>query len=498
MRAHHYYATVTPGLDRVVVRACFDGVGASSALKLVADPDLVRFAHDLRVSRFGVGVASAPTNIEFAGNVLVLPTQASCLTYWVDLDAAAAAGSGMRRSAARVGADMKTNADLWLLKPQLTRSDRIDLWVSLPAGVQMSAPWSRPSTGLTGTGGESEQRFEIVRSPSSSWGAVVAFGRFQPQLITLPDGARLEVSVLDGTPKPDASMLARWIDATARQVLQVHGRFPVRTLQVLLVPLLTSDLRPTPVAARHAHVPGRTLESVGFGRIIRDGGTAAELQIVQTASPAALRADWTASHELSHLLLPLLAEPGGWISEGFADYYQNLLMARAGEYTEAEAWRRLLAGFERGRGDGHYTDSLEEVLQRNGENALMRRYWTGAIVALLVDVDLRVHSAGRASLDTLLGKLTRCCLPAQDSWTRAQLFTRLDALAGRKVFTGVHEVWEQTSAYPDYQSVLQQLGVVGNGRGVQLNDSAPLAAVRRAIMQPRSRGQGAQNSAGTP
>ena len=52
------------------------------------------------------------------------------------------------------------------------------------------------------------------------------------------------------------------------------------------------------------------------------------------------------------------------------------------------------------------------------------------------------------------------------------------------MFTGVHEVWEQTSAYPDYQSMLQQLGVVGDGRGVQLNDQAPLANVRRAIMRP--------------
>ena len=523
-RVHQYSAEVAAGLVRVDVRACLDRAASAAPLQLLADPDLVRFARDLRVggptSELLMPRVTKPfVPVRFAGNVLIVPSNTGCLRYWVDLDAAAREGSGLRRSAARRGADMKTSADLWLLKPRLRGKDRIDLSVSLPPGIEMSAPWTRAvattsgdpedapwrATVQTGSSAVRTHRYQIERSPETSWGAVVAFGRFRPQLIVLPDGARIEVSVLDGTPSPDVARLGHWVEGIARQVLGVHGRFPVRALQVLLVPLLATEGAGTArTAATQTPMPALlpktapargTPEAVGFGRIIRDGGTAAELQIVQTAALSALRADWTASHEFSHLLLPLLAEPGGWISEGFADYYQNLLMARAGEYTEKEAWRRLIAGFERGRGDGHYTDSLQEVMQRNGENALMRRYWTGAIVALLVDVELRAHNlrkgsasndrAPSESLDTLLGKLSHCCLPAQASWTREQLFTRLDALAGRKLFVGVHEVWEETSAYPDYQDVLRQLGVIGDGRGVRLDNRAPLASVRRAIMRQR-------------
>ena len=46
--------------------------------------------------------------------------------------------------------------------------------------------------------------------------------------------------------------------------------------------------------------------------------------------------DWTAFHELSHLLIPYRGHGDLWFSEGLATYYQNIIQARAGVLSEAE------------------------------------------------------------------------------------------------------------------------------------------------------------------
>ena len=95
--------------------------------------------------------------------------------------------------------------------------------------------------------------------------------------------------------------------------------------------------------------PWRSNSPVYFGRVVRDGGETVELLINPDNPVEAFHANWTATHELSHMMLPYVRRQQRWLSEGFAQYYQNLLLARAGRYTEQEAWRRLYEGFERGR-----------------------------------------------------------------------------------------------------------------------------------------------------
>ncbi len=467
--SHAYAVTLARDLAHLDVEACLDPGTPLLQRRLRVEFDLRRHASAPQFVGSG-----PPRVVPWPEEFLRLPDDVDCVRYRVDLARAVLDGTGMRRPAVRLGRDLKTTVDLWLLRPPLAGGQHIDIRFTLPEGVAMSAPWPR----IAG-----RNRYRIPATPEGSWGAVVAFGRFTPRPILLADGARLELVVLDGKPAPDEAMLARWIGEVAEQVRGVHGRFPTRELQVLLVPMLGNGLR-SPLAPGAAPPPwyARMPEAVGFGRILRDGGNAAELQVVQGASLAALRADWTATHEFSHLLLPYLSEPGGWISEGFADYYQNLLMARSGHYSEADGWRRLLSGFERGRGDGDFPETLREALTRGGENQLMRRYWTGAVVALRVDVELRRHGD---SLDALLGRFAACCLPSARAWTTEELFARLDTLAGRRVFTGIHDRWLDVRDYPAYDGVARQLGVVGDGRAVRFDDRAPLVGIRRAIMARR-------------
>lgn len=48
------------------------------------------------------------------------------------------------------------------------------------------------------------------------------------------------------------------------------------------------------------------------------------------ATTSELSRDWTATHELSHMLLPYVASRDRWLSESLASYYQNVLRARDG------------------------------------------------------------------------------------------------------------------------------------------------------------------------
>ena len=119
-------------------------------------------------------------------------------------------------------------------------------------------------------------------------------------------------------------------------------------------------------------------------------------------------------------MLPYIKTRYRWVSEGFASYYQNVLLARAGQYTEQRAWQKLWEGFERGR-------KSRPELSANGaartgiRAATMKIYWSGAAIALLADVELRRRSNGAESLDMVLDRLAQCCLPSDRAWSGPEL-----------------------------------------------------------------------------
>ena len=132
----------------------------------------------------------------------------------------------------------------------------------------------------------------------------------------------------------------------------------------------------------------RPLEAVPFARVMRDGGFTVQFFVNQQAPLAEYLADWTATHEFSHLLLPYVQRSDAWVSEGFASYYQNVLMARAGVLDERARGRSCSTASIVDVASATTTRSIESI-RRRGPNMLMRMYWSGAAVALMADVELR-------------------------------------------------------------------------------------------------------------
>ncbi len=229
-------------------------------------------------------------------------------------------------------------------------------------------------------------------------------------------GATLRIEVRQPVSDDKAEELVEWLQAASRQVTLAYGRFPNPSPRIVVIPSASRSWGGS--------------SPVPFGRVTRDGEERIELYVNTERPIEEYYDDWTATHEFSHLMLPYLDDTHRWISEGFASYYQNVLMSRAGRYTPERAWQKLHAGFERGRASRPDLSPNEAALA-GVRRARMKIYWSGAAVALLADVELRERSGGKESLDIALGRLQHCCLPSTRTWSGTELFAKA-RLAGRR------------------------------------------------------------------
>jgi predicted metalloprotease with PDZ domain len=214
--------------------------------------------------------------------------------------------------------------------------------------------------------------------------------------------------------------------------------------------------------------------------VARGGGASLLLFVPRAAALSALRADWVAVHELSHLLHPFVERDDAWLSEGLATYYQELLRVRAGLLSEQDAWRRIVAGARRVDDAEHSLADEAASMYESFEFA--RVYWGGATFALLADVELRRRTRGALTLDHVIAALHECCAHSTQPWSARDLLARMDALAGISVFTELAERHVFRPGFPDLEPVLRGLGVTLDDAKVRFDASAPEASLRAAIM----------------
>jgi len=258
--------------------------------------------------------------------------------------------------------------------------------------------------------------------------------------------------------------IAGWIADAAAMVGGLYDRFPYPNVQVMVVP----DAR------------GR--EPTPWAFVVRGGRPAVHFVINQRRPVSEFYEDWTATHEFSHLFLPFVKLGDAWISEGLATYYQNVLRARAGRMSAQEAWRKLDAGFERGRRQANGLTLAEATERMRRSRMFMQVYWSGTAIMLMADLRLRRASAGSQSLDTALAALGACCLKLQKEWDARELFAKLDELTATTVFTSLLNEHVNSARFPDLSQVYRELGLLPVGGDIRLVADAPSAHLRDAIM----------------
>jgi hypothetical protein len=451
-RLHRYTVSIDPGLTQVSVRACFDG---KPPVRLTVESlDGAAALTEARVegSRKRLEPNGAELNLGPLGD-------GACVRYASDI------GSGQRRHdrssgpGRRVGPDVITDVGVWLWRPgSLAQDEDIEIRFALPDGIGVSAPWL-PVRDAS----DAIVAYRVGHAPYD-WPAAVAFGRFTERELRV-GGTRLRVALLHASPPIEWDFVEQWLTRAASAVTSLYGRFPVDTAQVVVVP------------------GARGEEPVPWAYVLRGGMPSVHFFVNQRRPLAEFLTDWTAVHEMSHLLLPYVRPEDAWLSEGLASYYQNVLRARAGMVTEQEAWQGMHTGFRRGERSmpGITLADATERMYRDG--AYLRVYWHGAAMLLLADQRLRARTDGRESLDTALSKLHDCCLAPDQAWDASSVFAKLDALTGTTVFREL--LAEQTaSRFPDLAEAYRTLGLrmTDDGSSVELVDG-PRVADRKAIMR---------------
>lgn len=137
--------------------------------------------------------------------------------------------------------------------------------------------------------------------------------------------------------------------------------------------------------------------------------------------------DWTAPHELSHLLIPYLGRQHAWFAEGFASYMQFQIMQQMGVLSAEQVQARYRVRVERAARRYRYDDRpfAEAALRLRENSEYPTMYWGGAVYFLDVDKQLRGRSS---SLRAVLADYVQCCrLRDQDIEALTAEFDRLSS-----------------------------------------------------------------------
>jgi hypothetical protein len=446
---HRYEVSVDARLERISVHACFQGRAPEY---LVAESDGAHFyVESMRLTE-----ASGARVLEARSEKIALgaSTDDACVDYAVKLQPAQTSAQTGGPETRRVGGSMLTSIGEWLWRTPDTDAV-LEMRFRLPAGIEVSTPWKRDA--------DASGAVFLVGPTPADWAGIVAFGRFIPHDIAV-DGVVLHVALV-GLAADTQARFDKWIEGAARNALQLYGKFPVESLQILVAP--------TP----------RGREPVPWAYVARGGGPAIHLFVNPSRAAAEFERDWSLTHEMSHLFLPYVVSRDAWLYEGVPTYLQNILMARGGAISSDEAWERMHAGFRRGAQTAPHL-SLAQANERVGFGPYLRVYWGGAALMLEADLRLRNQSGGRQSLDKALADLAVCCAGEQRRWSADEIIARIDQLTDSTVLSEIVRRQLGARGFPDYEGLFAQAGVLMTPPGVHYDAASPWAMEREAVMKP--------------
>jgi hypothetical protein len=350
----------------------------------------------------------------------------------------------------RAGALMAPPSTFLLAPQEYVGPDRYSLDVSTAPGESfVTGVWRE-----RGSAAYSALASVLFQSPYS------AFGRFVRASIALPDG-RIELAIAPGEPALGAPLavakpaLERALSRAAAAVTRYYGRFPVPEATVIVVPSHGAEIQ---------------------GMQLGNGGASIVLFVGSEVDEAYLARDWVITHELLHLGFPTLEREHLWLAEGLATYQEPLVRARAGLLGESELWRGFMAGFPKGLptpADGGL----------DGSPRWERTYWGGALVFLMLDVELRSRSEGRLSLDSAARAILTAGGDTSVRWSLQETLGAGDTALDRPSLAAAYDRFAAAPVQIDLQGLSKRLGVRVDGDRVTFDDGAELAQIRRALVE---------------
>jgi len=249
-------------------------------------------------------------------------------------------------------------------------------------------------------------------------------------------GAELRYVWEDDFSASERQRLVAWVDETAAAVESLVGAFPM-------------DVRV------HFHRRDGARQPVPWANTQRYRGQGVHLHVNPQFSLQAFRDDWTAPHELSHLMLPYLGRRHAWFAEGFASYMQYRVMQSMGVLTAADAARRYRDRLERAERGYDYPDRpfVDAAPRLRAEGRYPVMYWGGAVYFGQVDAALASHGT---SLVAVVRDYMACCRRNHAELTG--LIAELDRVSGTTVFADTLARFRATPGFPDFRDVQSPAG----------------------------------------
>jgi hypothetical protein len=277
---------------------------------------------------------------------------------------------------------------------------------------------------------------------------------FQQTTIELPQG-KIRLLISRGQSGVTREQLRAWVAQAGAQVAQYYGRFPV---DLATVTILTGDEG-----------------DIGGGMAF--GGRFVRVQVGATATQADLDEDWRMPHELLHLAFPEFDDHLTYLTEGLSTYLEPVIRAQTGQLSEEFAWGSMVLGFPNGL-------PTREDKGLDHTPSWGNTYWGGARFWLLVDLEIRLQSKGARSLQDLLRGVVAAGGNMSVEWSLEKLLTTAKEATGTDALRELHARMGSKRAPFDLEALWKKLGVKLKGRVVTFDDSAPLAAHRKAITAP--------------
>jgi hypothetical protein len=255
----------------------------------------------------------------------------------------------------------------------------------------------------------------------------------------------------------ERDIIWKWIGDAARAVTTYYGHFPVAHCHLRIAATGGRGAR-WGQASAHPKVPTILIR---LGRETRAED---------------LTEDWTLTHEMVHLACPNMASKHLWIEEGLATYVESISRFKIGLRKEESIWLEWIQGMPQGQ-------------PKEGDRGLDftptwgRVYWGGALFALVADVEIRRVAGNGVGLRKALQGIVEAGGNMKTWWKITQAFTIGDRATQTHVLSAQYERMRAAPEPVKLDELWVQLGVrLENGR-VILDDNAPQAALRKAILR---------------
>ncbi len=274
-------------------------------------------------------------------------------------------------------------------------------------------------------------------------------------------GAAINVQIEAGDLTVSRIQVNEWVRRSACAVTEYYAGFPVRNVEVKVVPIDEG-------------------KGVMFGRtVVVDRTPVIRVGLSRLASDSSLADDWVMTHEMVHLAFPSVPDQHHWIEEGIATYVEPIARAQVGDLSPGIVWRELVDGLPKG---------LPAPGDRGLDNTHTwgRTYWGGALFCLMADVQIHQRTSNRYGLQDALRGILRAGGNMEHDWALVRALKAGDEATGVPVLMELYNRMKATPVTPDLSEMWRELGVQPSGDSVVFDKSAPLAPVVRSIMARRS------------